>query len=134
MSEAEVKKVVKFIISQKKDDKKEKEEEGKEIVESSHKEITDFKMEEGSGEDDELLKQIEEEIVRAKKASASFLQRRFRIGYARAARILDILEEKGVIGPADGAKPREVYGIAEEGSIEYENNVEDQSKRDKWEI
>lgn len=134
VSEAEVKKVVKFIISQKKDDKKEKVEEGKEIVENPHKEITDFKMEEGNGEDDELLKQIEEEIKRAKKASASFLQRRFRIGYARAARILDILEEKGVIGPADGAKPREVYGVAEEGSIEYENNVEDQDKRDKWEI
>jgi len=134
ISESEVKKVVKFIISQKKDDKKEKEDEGKEIVESSHKEITDFKMEEGNGEDDELLKQIEEEIKRAKKASASFLQRRFRIGYARAARILDILEEKGVIGPADGAKPREVYGVAEEGSIEYENNVADQDKRDKWEI
>ncbi len=134
ISESEVKKVVKFIISQKKEDKKEKEDNGKEIVESPHKEITDFKMEEGSGEDDELLKQIEEEIKRAKKASASFLQRRFRIGYARAARILDILEEKGVIGPADGAKPREVYGVAEEGSIEYENNVSDQEKRDKWEI
>ncbi|HAT73628.1 MAG: Cell division FtsK/SpoIIIE [Candidatus Moranbacteria bacterium GW2011_GWF2_36_839] len=134
VSESEVKKVVKFIISQKKEDKKENEDDGKEIVENPHKEITDFKMEEGSGEDDELLKQIEEEIKRAKKASASFLQRRFRIGYARAARILDILEEKGVIGPADGAKPREVYGVAEEGSIEYENNVSDQEKRDKWEI
>ncbi|MFZ2975987.1 MAG: DNA translocase FtsK 4TM domain-containing protein [Candidatus Moraniibacteriota bacterium] len=134
VSESEVKKVVKFIISQKKEDKTEKGDEGKEIIENPHKEITDFKMEEGSGEDDDLLKQIEEEIIRAKKASASFLQRRFRIGYARAARILDILEEKGVIGPADGAKPREVYGVAEEGSIEYENNVADQEKRDKWEI
>ncbi|MFA6160020.1 MAG: DNA translocase FtsK [Parcubacteria group bacterium] len=145
VSESEVKKVVKFIISQKKEDKKparnashneaggEKEDE-QDITEKLNKEITDFKMEEGSGEDDELLKQIEEEIKRAKKASASFLQRRFRIGYARAARILDILEEKGVIGPADGAKPREVYGVAEEGSIEYENNVSDQEKRDKWEI
>ncbi|MDO9231569.1 MAG: DNA translocase FtsK [bacterium] len=145
VSESEVKKVVKFIISQKKEDKKparnashneaggEKEDE-QDITEKLNKEITDFKMEEGSGEDDELLKQIEEEIKRAKKASASFLQRRFRIGYARAARILDILEEKGVIGPADGAKPREVYGVAEEGSIEYENNVADQDKRDKWEI
>ena len=62
------------------------------------------------------------------------MQRRFRIGYARAARILDILEEKGVIGPANGAKPREVYGVAEEGDIEYEDNTEDQGKRDKWEI
>ena len=43
------------------------------------------------------------------KASASLLQRRLSIGYARAARILDILEENGVIGPANGAKPREIY-------------------------
>lgn len=135
VSESEVKRVVKFIIDQNKNEKKEEDKDtGKEIVESAHKEITEFKADEGNGEDDELLKQIEEEIRHAKKASASFLQRRFRIGYARAARILDILEEKGVIGPADGAKPREVYGVAEEGSIEYENNVADQEKRDKWEI
>jgi S-DNA-T family DNA segregation ATPase FtsK/SpoIIIE len=43
------------------------------------------------------------------KASASLLQRRLSIGYARAARILDILEENGVIGPPNGAKPREIY-------------------------
>jgi S-DNA-T family DNA segregation ATPase FtsK/SpoIIIE len=43
------------------------------------------------------------------KASASLLQRRLSVGYARAARILDILEENGVIGPANGAKPREIY-------------------------
>ena len=47
---------------------------------------------------------------------------------------MDILEEKGVIGPANGAKPREVYGVAEEGDIEYEDNTEDQEKRDKWEM
>ncbi|MDP1718969.1 MAG: DNA translocase FtsK, partial [bacterium] len=45
----------------------------------------------------------------AQKASASLLQRRLKVGYARAARLLDIMEDKGVIGPGDGAKPREVY-------------------------
>ncbi len=49
--------------------------------------------------------------MRAGKASASLLQRRLRIGYARAARILDILEDNGIIGPGEGAKPREVYGV-----------------------
>jgi S-DNA-T family DNA segregation ATPase FtsK/SpoIIIE len=50
------------------------------------------------------------EVVRAAgKASASLLQRRLSIGYARAARLLDIMEDKGVVGPADGAKPREIY-------------------------
>lgn len=60
--------------------------------------------------DDELLSQAKEVILQAGKASASLLQRRLRIGYARAARILDLLEEEGFIGPGSGAKPREVYG------------------------
>jgi len=61
------------------------------------------------GTNDELYEEARQLIIQAKKASASLLQRRLRIGYARAARLLDILEEKGVVGPADGAKPREVY-------------------------
>jgi S-DNA-T family DNA segregation ATPase FtsK/SpoIIIE len=48
-------------------------------------------------------------VIEARKASASLLQRRLKIGYARAARLLDILEERGIIGPSQGAKPREVY-------------------------
>ncbi len=59
--------------------------------------------------DEELFEEARVVIFQAKKASASLLQRRLRIGYARAARLLDILEEKGFIGPGDGAKPREVY-------------------------
>ena len=54
-----------------------------------------------------------EEAVRvvreAQKASASLLQRRLKLGYARAARLLDIMEERGIVGPGDGAKPREVF-------------------------
>lgn len=57
---------------------------------------------------DPMLEEATEIIVQAGKASASMLQRRLRLGYARAARILDILEERGIIGSADGAKPREV--------------------------
>jgi S-DNA-T family DNA segregation ATPase FtsK/SpoIIIE len=49
-------------------------------------------------------------VIEAGKASASYLQRKLKVGYARAARLLDMLEEHGVIGPGDGAKPREVYG------------------------
>ncbi|MBI3572929.1 MAG: DNA translocase FtsK [Candidatus Kerfeldbacteria bacterium] len=60
--------------------------------------------------DDELLAESKEVIIQAGKASASLLQRRLRVGYARAARILDLLEKEGFIGPGEGAKPREVFG------------------------
>ncbi len=63
----------------------------------------------GSERDDELYEEAKEVIIQAGKASASLLQRRLRIGYARAARLLDILEGQGVVGPADGAKPRKVF-------------------------
>ncbi len=58
--------------------------------------------------DDELLEEARDIVVRAGKASASYLQRRLKVGYARAARLLDLLEEKGIIGPGDGAKPRQI--------------------------
>lgn len=64
----------------------------------------------GSDDDDDLLEAAQQEVLRAGKASASFLQRRLKVGYARAARLLDLLEERGVVGPGEGAKPREVYG------------------------
>lgn len=63
-------------------------------------------------EGDELLPEAKELILRAGKASASLMQRRLKVGYARAARILDILEEQGFIGPANGAKPREILATA----------------------
>jgi S-DNA-T family DNA segregation ATPase FtsK/SpoIIIE len=58
--------------------------------------------------DDPLYEQAKKIILESRQASASFLQRRLRIGYARAARIIDIMEDKGVVGPKDGAKPREI--------------------------
>ncbi len=60
--------------------------------------------------DDPLFEEAKKTVVEMKKASASLLQRRLRIGYARAARLLDILEEKGIVGRSDGAKAREVFG------------------------
>ena len=60
-------------------------------------------------DDDELLEEAIAVVVDAGKASASLLQRRLKVGYARAARLLDIMESKGIVGPGDGAKPREVF-------------------------
>ncbi|MFH1946663.1 MAG: DNA translocase FtsK 4TM domain-containing protein [Candidatus Magasanikbacteria bacterium] len=61
-----------------------------------------------SDDQDALFNEARDIILDAEKASASFLQRRMKIGYARAARILDELESAGIIGPSDGAKPREI--------------------------
>lgn len=58
--------------------------------------------------EDELYDDAKEIVVMAGKASASLLQRRLRVGYARAARLLDMLEDEGIIGQAEGAKPRDV--------------------------
>lgn len=63
----------------------------------------------GSSDEDDLLEQAIEVVVQAEKASASLLQRRLKVGYARAARLLDIMEEKGIVGPSKGANPREVF-------------------------
>jgi len=59
--------------------------------------------------DDELYEQAKELVIQAQKASSSYLQRRLKVGYARAARLIDMMEERGVVGPGEGAKPREVY-------------------------
>ena len=59
-------------------------------------------------EEDELFNEAIEVVVKAGKASTSLLQRRLRVGYARAARLIESLEEKGIIGPADGSRPRPV--------------------------
>lgn len=59
-------------------------------------------------DEDPLLDEAKEVVVSAGKASASLLQRRLRVGYSRAARLLDILEDQGIIGPPDGSRPREV--------------------------
>ena len=64
--------------------------------------------------DDPLYEEVKAEVVRTRKASASYLQRRFKVGYSRAARLLDILEENGVIGPGEGAKPRDILVDSEE--------------------
>ena len=66
-----------------------------------------------SNPDDELMDEAVEFIIGAGHASVSMLQRRFRIGYNRAARIIDAMEEQGIIGPADGSRPRQVL-ISEE--------------------
>ena len=59
--------------------------------------------------DDPLYEEVKEFVIAEQKASTSLLQRRFGIGYNRAARMIDALEEAAIIGPIQGSKPRDVY-------------------------
>ncbi len=63
-----------------------------------------------AGDDDEMYEEARQAVMEAGKASASYLQRKLKVGYARAARLIDMLEERGVVGRGEGAKPREVFG------------------------
>lgn len=120
VSEKEVKRVVDYIRSKAESQQLKS---GKEIILENHlaedleRTLKESPMDEMEGEfitDDPLFKEAKRVVIEAKKASASLLQRRLRIGYARAARLLDLLENKGIVGPGEGAKPREVYFKEEE--------------------
>ena len=64
-------------------------------------------------EDEEIYEKALDIVLTTKTASTSFLQRKLGIGYARAARMVDLLEKRGVIGPGEGAKRRQVYDPSE---------------------
>ena len=112
VSEKEIRDVVKWIKSQYKEEVDEEKDELSENLEKDLETPTsegmiDFSTSED--EEDSLYEEAKKLVIENRKASASFLQRRLRVGYARAARLLDILEDRGVVGPSDGAKPREIY-------------------------
>lgn len=107
ISENEVKKIVKYLSNAYKD------EIGDEISLTNEsinidKSIFESTLDDVDEVDDELYEEARLCVIEAGKASTSYLQRKLKLGYARAARLMDSLEERGVIGPGDGAKPREV--------------------------
>ena len=88
--------------------------------------LPDKKEQEDLGEEeDELLRDAAEWVLDTKKASVSMLQRRFRIGYTRAGRLMDTLENMGIVGPAEGAKPREVLMTKEQAEDRFWNTDDD---------
>jgi S-DNA-T family DNA segregation ATPase FtsK/SpoIIIE len=107
ITEDEVKKVVKYIS----------EENFTEIAEditqqqdalASDNSIFNASLEPSDHDDDDMYEQARQVVIETQKASTSFLQRKLGVGYARAARLIDQLEERGIVGPGNGAKPRDV--------------------------
>ncbi|PID83541.1 hypothetical protein CSB11_00545 [Candidatus Campbellbacteria bacterium] len=115
ISEDEVKKVVRFIKKAYKNvleddinlEGENRDKHAQELVSASSSAI-DFESQEDEMDLDPLYADAKAEVIASQKASTSYLQRKFGIGYARAAKLIDILEEKGVVGPQNGSKPREV--------------------------
>lgn len=106
ISENEVKAVVKFIIDHSDDEGGELSLTGNNL--SGDKSIFEASIGGDDEADDDLYEEARETVIAAQKASTSFLQRKLGVGYARAARLIDMLESRGVVGPGSGAKPREV--------------------------
>jgi S-DNA-T family DNA segregation ATPase FtsK/SpoIIIE len=75
-----------------------------------------------------MYEQAREIVQKVGRASSSLLQRKLKVGYARAARLLDMLEERGVVGAGSGAKPREVFGASPSATDEYGEEFEKQTE------
>lgn len=144
ISEEEVKRVVDFIKKQKfekiedtledsivADSKPEGNKNG-EVTTTYTDDKIDFADVDSSDAEDPLYEEAKKIVIQSGKASSSLLQRRLRVGYSRAARLIDMLEENGIIGEADGAKPREI--LVGQETTDYSDSVADQAARDKWQM
>lgn len=115
ISENEVKAVAKYLAKSYRDEVQE------EIIFTKDPEGANgsiFSSQVDDDDEDELYDEAREIVVRSKKASTSYLQRKLKVGYSRAARLIDILEERGVVGPANGSKPREVFEAGGSGTVD----------------
>jgi DNA segregation ATPase FtsK/SpoIIIE, S-DNA-T family len=130
VSEKEVEKIVSYILDQA--DKFIGTSEDIALDDRSNMSTTNqINLDNYNDEEDDMYDQAYDLVVDSQKASASFLQRRLRVGYARAARLLDILEERGVIGPGDGAKPRDVLVSKMDAEAQKFIDNNDNSSADK---
>lgn len=117
VTEGEIKKIVKYLKNQ----SEVQELDSINFDEQSQSGDTAFFSAVGNDEEDDLYSEARDAVVEAGKASTSYLQRKLRVGYSRAARLMDLLEEKGVIGAQDGSKPREILaGKDNEKESSYE--------------
>ncbi len=135
VSEEEIKKVVEYLRNQDADQLDQLDLD--ETSDNSNDSI--FSSLVGGGDDggDDLYQDARIAVIEAGKASTSYIQRKLRVGYSRAARLMDELEEKGVIGPADGSKPREILdqgadtGSADE-TEDFEESEDDEDENPRY--
>lgn len=117
VSENEIKRVVQYLSSE--------HEQPLEEIDLEHIPLPENSEDSDSASEDDLYEEARAIVVEAGKASSSYLQRRLRVGYARAARLLDMLEARGVVGPGEGAKPRGVL-VGKEGVDEPSDTYRDE--------
>ena len=147
VSEEEVKRVVEFIKEQKfekiedslegeieTDEERPTGNQNGQVKTVQYAQEIDFEAMESENQEEPLYEEAKNLVIQAGKASCSLLQRRLRIGYSRAARLVDMMEENGVVGSQDGAKAREVLVGGEGNQPQYDDSMQDQIARDKWQM
>ncbi len=142
VSETEIKNLVKFLKERHQDDIP-SEINIAEVKENDTLSSVDFSSGEeiSSDEDEAIFAEAKKLVILSGKASSSMLQRKLKLGYARAARIIDMLEERGVVGPGEGSKPREVYmkgenmgGAVDDLSKEYDERENSDTEKDEKQV
>ena len=123
VTEKEIKDVVSWVKSQKDADYNPAViEEQKKIVSTTENDL---------GEDEVLIQTAKELVVRSQLGSTSMLQRKLRVGFARAGRLMDILEDQGVVGPSEGSKAREVLITVEEFETQNLSTIDDEQSTEE---
>lgn len=129
ISEDEVKKTVEHLKGAYQDEVPDMEIDFQGEQEMNNAAFTSFGSDDDEAEDD-LYEDAKQAVIEAGKASTSYIQRKLRVGYARAARLIDMLEEKGVVGPADGSRPRDI--LLQEPVDEGDDDVEEEDNREEY--
>ena len=147
VDDREVKDVVNFLIEQKQEldaedldedfgSREGGDEDGE--VDTDSDDVDFSSMGESPSDQDELYDEAKRLVIESGRAATTYLQRRLSVGYGRAAKLLDILEEEGIVGPAEGRNKGRVVLVGkaagDAGDAEYDDPMRDQAARDKWQV
>jgi DNA segregation ATPase FtsK/SpoIIIE, S-DNA-T family len=122
VSEEEIKNIVQRIVSDNRGFPPDMVEMGENITTEGS--IVSESFDKAGDDDDSMYAEAKELVLQTKVASTSFIQRKLRVGYSRAARLMDLLEERGVIGASNGARPREILSNDTENVADYADDAQ----------